>query len=198
MTDAGSEDLDAEARDVDPSETKVRWSCERKVRRGLWARLFLARYAVGCLPPITGWTLVAWILPPVLVAIAWLGIWYIGAQVPGSSDVDSEVRWAADISLVIFLLAAIFTPSTWANDRDQREMRFRGGRLERAAVVGYQYGIRRGDRWISVRLVAIRRVRRLFGIAAVQLPSGKYWFLPSELFLSRSDWVKAQQLLSSR
>lgn len=183
---------------ADKPKWKVSWAHKATVPRSFPLRRFLVSYALAFLPPITRWKVLFWALFPGIPALGWLVTWYIDRQITGAGDAVNEVRWAANISLGLVFLVGLFSPSANSEDRDHRSDPFRRGAVEQAVIVGPAYAVKRGDGWISVRMRTIRRVRYLLGVAALQLPSGAYWIVPGELFLSRDNWAKVVEARARR
>ena len=189
MSDAEIANPDQSAFGIDRSDLRVRWAHEARVPWTFRFRRYLTGFILAMLPPFSGKTVIAWLWLPILVACGWFWVWYVTTRVTGARDVDVEMRWMAYICGVLILLLFVFAPSSGGEDAQRRRDPFRSGRIERTVVLGSSFAVQRGpNRWIPVRLVAIRRVRRLFGVVAIQLPSGKYWPVPKELFPSRSEW----------
>jgi hypothetical protein len=189
MTDADLADSDRAAFGLDRSDVRVRWTRTVRVPWTFRLRRYLAGFILAMLPPFSGRTIFAWLWLPFLVACGWAWVWYVGTQDTGTRDVDSELRWMAYICGGIIFLLGLFGPSGRGEDAQRRKDPFRSGRTERTAVIGSSFAVQRGPkRWVPVRLASIRRVRRLLGVVAIQLPSGKYWPVPGELFPSRTEW----------
>jgi hypothetical protein len=182
---------------VNPDK-KVTWARTRKVPRSFPTKRFLALFVLTFVPPITRWKIWRWGFLPGIAALGWLITWYVSSHVTGTDEADNEVRWAADISLGLIFFVGLFFPSGLSEDREHRSDLFRVGTVQRAVIIRSVYGVGQTGRWIPIRLETIRRVRYLFGVAAIQLPNKAYLLVPSELFLSPSDWTKIRQRLASR
>lgn len=188
--DAGSVPPSISYPDMNSPTANVAWSSELLVPRSFAGRYRFARFVWLLIPPVTRTVAGMWatILVGVAVIVAWC--WYIGTQLPGTGSTNTQVRWAADLSAIVFFLFILIIPFLMGSA-------YRTGTAELARIVGYTYGVTVQGRWIRVQLVAIRRVRRMFGVAAIEFPNGKYLFIPEPLFLSRDDWDTVQRQLSS-
>jgi hypothetical protein len=158
----------------------------------------MTRFVLPFTFPVTRWK---------VRAMAWLGVWiaiqigfvfYVNLNVVGTRDVDVEVRVAAYICQAIVAILGFIPTSSGTEDKKSRALDFRGGVQERAVIVDYQYAVSREGKWIGFRLVAARKVYRVFGVAAVEMPDRKYLFVPLALFPSREEWREIQAWLSSR
>jgi hypothetical protein len=182
---------DERAFGFDHADRRIQWSHKRPVPWTFRAHRYVATFIVALLPPITGRTIFAWLWLPLVAAGSWAWFWFIGIQDTGSRDVDNEFRWMADICgwLIIFIL--LFAPSAPVGDRASRRVPFRWGTVRRTAIFGGSFAIGVAPkRWLAVRLVAIKRVRRMVAVVAIQLPSGTYVTVPNALFPSRSEWLE--------
>lgn len=153
-------------------------------------RRILVAWVLLFVPPFNRFTLGALGLIVGLVAAGAAAVWYIDIRFPGHGSTNSQIRWMAYICLSLIFLAGLFSPS--ASSHAKGVALFRSGAEEQSAVIGDRFGIQRGNRWTLVRLDAIVRVRRLFGIAALQLRSGKYWLVPKEVFLPEANWQQVK------
>jgi hypothetical protein len=189
MADADKIAADAAVYGSDQSNRRVVWSRKGRVPWSFRLRRVTAGFVVALMPPVTGGTVFAWLWLPLIAAGSWAWFWFIGVQDPGASDTDNEFRWMAWICGWIVLFILLFAPSAPTEDRASRRDPFRPGAIRRTAVFGGSFAIEVGPKkWVPIRLVAIKRVRRMFGVVAIELPSGRYWSVPRELFPSRSEW----------
>jgi hypothetical protein len=179
-------------------KSKVRWSRKRKVPLTFQLQRVLARRLIAALPPVTGRTVIAWAVVPVSAALLWGWVSYVGTQVDGNRSVDDQVRWTAYAFGVLVALIFLFVPAGLTEDQRKRRVLFRAGAIERARVIGYDYEVTSQRRMVRIHLASILRVRRMLGVAAIQMPDHRYVFLPGDLFPSRADWAGLQALLSSR
>lgn len=189
MADAEKTAADADVYGIDQSNERILWSRKGRVPWSFRLRRYVAGFLFAMAPPVTGRTVFAWLWLPLIAAGSWAWFWFIGVQDTGRTDADNEFRWMAYICGWVVLLILVFAPSAPIEDRASRRDPFRSGVVRRTAIFGGSFGIEVGPkRWVPIRLVAIKRVRRIFGVVAIELPSGRYWPVPSSLFPSRSEW----------
>jgi hypothetical protein len=189
MVDAEKTAADAAVYGFDQSSQRVQWTRKRRVPWSFRLRRYIAGFVFAMLPPVTGKTVFAWLWLPLIAGGSWAWFWFIGVQDTGSSDADTEFKWMAYICGWILLFVLLFAPSTPIEDRASRRDPLRSGVVKRTAVFGGSFGIEVGQRqWVPIKLTAIKRVRRVFGVVAIELPSGRYWPVPSALFPTSSEW----------
>ncbi|HEY1531007.1 MAG TPA: hypothetical protein VGF80_09345 [Galbitalea sp.] len=189
MSDTAVRDPDAGAFGLDRSNTVVLWKRQNRVSWGFRFERYVTGFLLLFLPPASRRMLFAWLWIPLLALIGFGWVWYVGYQVPGNTAVDGQVRSMAYIIGSLIGALALFGPSGTSEARGRRRDPFRSGRIERTAVIGGSFAVQRGPkRWIPLRITAIRRIRRLLGVVAIQLPSGRYWLVPSTHFPSRAEW----------
>jgi hypothetical protein len=189
MVDAEKTAADAAVYGFDQSSPQAQWTRKGSVPWSFRLRRYLAGFIFAMLPPVTGKTVFAWLWLPLIACGSGAWFWFIGVQDPGSSDADNEFKWMAYVCGWIVLFILLFAPSAPIEDRASRRDPFRSGVGRRTAVFGGSFAIEVApNRWVPIKLTAIKRVRRVFGVVAIELPSGRYWPVPSALFPTRSEW----------
>ncbi|HWU33202.1 MAG TPA: hypothetical protein VN108_10020, partial [Marmoricola sp.] len=124
-------------------------------------------------------------------------IFYVNLSVPGHRAVDNEVRWAWYVGQIVVLFLGLIPTSSATEDERSKTLDFRGGEEEDAAIVDYEYAVTRHGRWVGFRLVAARRVHRLWGVVAIEMADRRYLCVPRALFPSKEDWREVEAWLSS-
>lgn len=176
------------------ADKDVTWHHESIVRPGFSRRAFVARFVLPFLPPITSRTFVAWGTFPVLIALMIAWVWYANVNFVGNGSTPTTIRWMAYICGALVVLFGGLLPSRGVESPQMRRAgHFQAGKSDRALVRGGRYGFRRGKVFTSVKVDAVRGVRRLQGIVALELPSGRHWLVPAELFPDDFEWAEIKR-----
>ena len=176
----------------------MRWRKSARVPYGFRFGRYMLRFVLVFTRPITREKVTAWGWLALVIALQVGLVFYVNLNVTGTRDVDVEVRWANYIGQVVVLILAFIPSTSGAEDKRSRALDFRGGAHERAAIVDYQYVVSREGKWIGFRLVMARKVYRILGVAAVEMPDRTFLCVPLSLFPSRAEWRESEQWLSSR
>jgi len=166
----------------------VYWRTRATVSRAFRLARYLAHFILPFTPPPTlrKVRMMGWLAFLVALQIG-LVIW-VNMNVAGSREVDVEVRVASYICLAITAILSLIPTSSGTADRKARSLDFRGGVQERAAIVDDHYVVRRDVGWVGFRVAKARRVHWLPGVVAVEMPGGRFAFLPPLLFPTKAEW----------
>ena len=166
----------------------MRWHTRAAVPRAFRLRRYLARFIIPFTPPpsLRKAKAMGWLA--VLVALqVGLVIW-VNINVAGSREVDDEVRVASYICLAITAVLGLIPTSSATEEKKNRTLDLRGGAQERAAIVDDRYVVRRDAGWVGFRVAKARRVHWLPGVVAIEMPGGKFAFVPPSLFPTKAEW----------
>lgn len=166
----------------------VHWRTRATVSRAFRLARYLARFILPFTPPpsLRKVRMMGWLAFLVALQIG-LVIW-VNINVAGSREVDVEVRVASYICLAITAILSLIPAPSGTADKKSRTLDFRGGVQERAAIVDDHYVVRRDVGWVGFRVARARRVHWLPGVVAVEMPGGKFAFLPLSLFPTKAEW----------
>lgn len=170
------------------SAPHVRWYKRATVSRAFRLARYLARFILPFTPPtslrkvkVMGWL-------ALLVALEIGLVVWVNINVPGSREVEIEIRVASYICLAIMAVLGLIPTSSGIEDKKNRTLDFSGGAQGRAAIVDDRYVVRRDAGWVGFRVALAGGVHRLPGVVAVEMPGGTFAFLPPPLFPTKAEW----------
>ena len=162
---------------------EVRWKTQYEIPARYGLRSFLAwRLTIGFFARMRPRTLVFAVIAAILITLMVTAIW-TSALFP-----HVTIRWIVTVGGIAVILMGFFgLPSVVPMD-SRSPWRFTTGQAERAAVIGARYLVTNHERTLGFPVQRVRRVRRSFGVAALQFDDGKWATVPEALFPTAAQW----------